>query len=185
VQEWEAASAPPEWNAAECRWLHRTQLLEEGRACSDRGVWTVSRAEIEYLARCHCGVLSARYQTALEPAAWPMRACQCSFCRSHGALMTSDPAGLLEFRTGETNKVRRYRFGGRTADFLICQECGVYVGVQMVTDAGRFGVVNVLTFRPLLADLPVAQSMDFGAETAEVRRVRRVSRWTPVSAESL
>jgi hypothetical protein len=145
----------------------------------------VNRAKIEYLARCHCGVLSARYQTALEPAAWPMRACQCSFCRSHGSLATSDPVGSLEFSSPDATRIQRYRFGGRTADFLLCQECGVYVGVQMVSDAGRFGVLNVLALRPRLADLPVAQPMDYGAETAEVRRLRRESRWTPLTAESL
>ena len=73
---------------------------------------------IEYLARCHCGALTARYRTAIAPAAWPVRACQCSFCRSHGALSTSDPAGALEFRSTDPTRVQRYRFGGRTADFM-------------------------------------------------------------------
>lgn len=140
---------------------------------------------IEYLARCHCGALTARYRTALEPSAWSVRACQCSFCRSHGALTTSDPAGLLVFRSGDAARVSRYRFGGRTAEFLICRECGVYVGVQMETDKGRFGVLNVLTLRPLLMDLEVAVPMDYGVETAEVRRLRRETRWTPVAAESV
>ena len=54
---------------------------------------------IEYLARCHCGVLTARYRTAVAPEDWSVRACQCSFCRGHGAQMTSDPAGSLEFRS--------------------------------------------------------------------------------------
>src|ERR1039458_1739958 len=128
---------------------------------------------IEYLARCHCGALTARYRTALEPSAWSVRACQCSFCRSHGVLTTSDPSG---------SRVSRYRFGGRTAEFLICRECGVYVGVQMETDKGRFGVLNVLTLRPLLMDLQVSVPMDYGVETAEVRRLRRETRWTPVAA---
>jgi hypothetical protein len=139
---------------------------------------------IEYLARCHCGALTARFRTAIAPAEWGVRACQCSFCRSHGALATSDPGGLLEFRSANPTQVQRYRFGGRTADFLVCRECGVYVGVQMVSDKGRFGVLNVLTLRPLLA-LPAAESMDYGAESPEGRRLRRESRWTPVGTESL
>jgi hypothetical protein len=139
---------------------------------------------IEYLARCHCGALTARYRTAIAPAAWPVRACQCSFCRSHGSLATSDPAGVLEFRSADPSRVQRYRFGGRTADFLICQACGVFVGVRMNTDKGRFGVLNVLSLRPLLA-LAAAEPMDYGAESAEGRRLRRESRWTPVAAESL
>ena len=116
---------------------------------------------IEYLARCHCGALTARYRTAIPPAEWAVRACQCSFCRSHGSMATSDPQGLLEFRSTDTTQVQRYRFGGRTADFLICRERGVYVGVQMESDKGRFGVLNVLTLRPLLAS-PAAEPMDYG-----------------------
>jgi len=140
---------------------------------------------IEYLARCHCGALNARYRTALAPAAWSVRACQCSFCRSHGALSTSDPAGELDFRSADPTRVQRYRFGGGSAEFLICRECGVFVGVQMLTDRGRFGVLNVLALRPLLSDLAAPQPMDYGAESPEGRRLRRESRWTPVSAESL
>jgi hypothetical protein len=139
---------------------------------------------IEYLARCHCGALTARYRTALAPAAWPVRACQCSFCRSHGALSTSDPAGVLEFRSTDPSRVQRYRFGGRTADFMICPACGVFVGVQMDTDKGRFGVLNVLSLRPLLA-LAAAEPMDYSAESAEGRRLRRETRWTPVAAGSV
>ena len=99
--------------------------------------------------------------------------------------MTSDPAGSLAFRSTDPTLVGRYRFGGRTAEFLICRECGVYIGVEMQTDKGRFGVLNVLSLRPLLTGLPPAEPMDYGAETAEVRRLRRETRWTPVAAAVL
>lgn len=140
---------------------------------------------IEYLARCHCGALTARYRTSAEPSVWSLRACQCSFCRSHGALTTSDPAGSLEFRCGDPDQVRRYRFGGRTADFLICRGCGVYVGVQMASEMGRFGILNVLSLRPAVTGLPPAEPMDYGAEKGEIRRLRREAQWTPVAAESV
>lgn len=114
-----------------------------------------------------------------------MRACYCSFCRSHGAITTSDPAGTLAFRSADATRVQRYRFGSRSADFLICRDCGVYVGAQMATDQGRCGALNVLALRPLLTVLPDAGPKDYGAETGEVRRLRRESRWTPLAAESL
>ena len=98
--------------------------------------------------------------------------------------MTSDPAGTLEFRSSAPEQVHRYRFGGRTADFLICRQCGVYIGVQMASDRGRFGVLNLLSLRPLVTSLPLAEPMDYGAETAEVRRLRREARWTPVTEDS-
>ena len=139
---------------------------------------------IEYLARCHCGALTACYRTTIPPLDWLWRACQCSFCRSHGAFVTSDPTGLLEFRTANPLQVQRYRFGGRTAEFLVCRECGVFVGAQMASDKGRFGVLNVLSLRPL-PSLAAGEPVDYSAESPEGRRLRRESRWTPVGDESL
>ncbi len=77
-------------------------------------------------------------------------------------------------------RVSHYRFGARTADFLICRDCGMYVGVQMAADHRKFGILNVLTLRPLMTHLPPAEPMDYGAETAEGRRTRREARWTPL-----
>jgi hypothetical protein len=172
------------------------QKERESSSCRERGGEIDSRAvdlrrngndrdAVEYLARCHCGVLTARYRTALQPSAWSVRACQCSFCRSHGALMTSDPAGSLTFSSEHPEQVSQYCFGGRTAQFLTCRECGVYVGVKMRTAQGRFGVLNLLALRPLMKELPAAQPMDYEGETPESRRLRREARWTPVSLESL
>jgi hypothetical protein len=137
--------------------------------------------EVEYLARCHCGTLTARYRTVLKPSLWPVRACQCSFCRSHGALMTSDPAGSLRFGSDNPQQVSYYCFGARTAQFLTCRKCGVYVGVMMQTDKGRFGVLNVLSLRPLMNDLPAAHPMDYEGETFGACVARRTGhrwRWT-------
>jgi hypothetical protein len=58
------------------------------------------------------------------------------------------------------------------------------VGAQMASDKGRFGVLNVLTLRPLLA-LPAAEPMEYGAESPQGRRLRRESRWTPLTETSL
>ena len=135
---------------------------------------------IEYLGRCHCGALTVRYRTAVDPADWSVRACQCSFCRAHGSAATSDPAGEMEFRSVDPEKVQRYRFGTRTADAILCRECGVFLGVEMQTEAGRFGVVNVQTLRPRPVGLAAPQSVDFGEERVEARLSRRVARWTPV-----
>ena len=140
---------------------------------------------IEYLARCHCGVLTARFRTALEPGSWSVRACQCSFCRGHGAETTSDPNGTLTFKSSNPARVQRYRFGGRTAEFFICRECGVYIGARIDTDKGSFGILNTRTLRPPLNSLPQAEAMDYGAESAEMRQLRRVGRWTPLSPQSL
>jgi hypothetical protein len=72
---------------------------------------------VEFSAQCHCGVLTARYSTQKPPGEWPIRACQCSFCRAHGALSTSDPMGRLRFGCSRPELLQRYRFATGTAEF--------------------------------------------------------------------
>lgn len=70
-----------------------------------------------YNGGCHCGALSLRFETAVAPAALQRRACQCSFCRAHGALTISDPDGALRV-DAKADALVRYRFGLKTADFF-------------------------------------------------------------------
>jgi len=129
---------------------------------------------------CHCGAIGYTYRTALAPADWPVRACQCSFCRAHSVLTTSDPAGSIEFFERNAGALNRYRFGQRTADFLLCRSCGVYVGAVIDTPHGRFGIVNLHALRDRPQGLRPAEAMDYGRENADARIARRESRWTPV-----
>ena len=140
---------------------------------------------VEYWARCHCGVLTARYSTAKPPVEWSIRACQCSFCRAHGALSTSDPMGRLQFACSRPELLQRYRFATGTVEFLLCRECAVYLGAQMSSDGARFGILNALTLDPVPADLRSPEAMNYGGETAESRGVRRAARWTPLARESI
>jgi hypothetical protein len=144
----------------------------------------MSLPNMEYAASCHCGALMARSRTRIAPVSWSVRACQCSFCRAHGALSTSDPHGWLSFDGREAQQVRRYRFGLGTADFMLCGACGVFVGAQMKSERGRFGILNVRTLRPLI-ELPVPQSMDYDVENRGARQERREQRWTPLADESV
>jgi hypothetical protein len=138
---------------------------------------------IEYQGQCHCGALTVRFQTGIAPSAWPIRACQCSFCRGHGALSTSDPNGKIAFTVTDARWLQRYRFGLETADFLICARCGVYVGARFDSDKGHYGIVNVRVMPS--ASWPVAQPMDYEGEALEARSSRREARWTPVMGDSL
>ena len=144
-----------------------------------------SGALASYFARCHCGALSASYRTALATSSWPMRLCQCTFCKAHGATSTSDPAGELTFATAEPALLQRYQFGTRSADFLICRACGVFMGAVMTLDAGRWGVLNARTVQPIPPDLPPGQAMSYEGEVSNARAERRMQRWTPLSAGSL
>jgi hypothetical protein len=132
-----------------------------------------------YEGRCHCGAIGFAYHTQQPPAAWNIRSCQCSFCRAHGALSTSDPAGTLTFR--ESPSLHRYRFAQRTADFLLCSTCGVYIGAAIETPRGRFGIVSVNALTPQPAGLVTPAPMNYDGETTQARTARREQRWTPLA----
>ena len=129
---------------------------------------------------CHCSAIGLVYSTALAPNGWSIRACQCDFCRKHAALPTSDPDGTLEFLTREPDTLHRYRFGQRTADFLLCRHCGIYIGAMMHVDGKHFGIINVRVLR-LNVPLPEAVTMNFDGETVAERQTRRLKRWMPVA----
>ncbi|HTW37910.1 MAG TPA: hypothetical protein VMD49_05010 [Steroidobacteraceae bacterium] len=135
---------------------------------------------MSYSGRCHCGALGYEYRTAVPPAAWTVRACQCTFCRAHGALTSSDPGGSLRFVIEEPGCLVRYRFGLRTAEFLLCGRCGVYLGALITTPRGRFGIVNLNALRPPLAALPPAVAVSYESEDELQRTARRETRWTPL-----
>ena len=138
-----------------------------------------------YSGACHCGALTFRYDTALSTAAWPMRACQCSFCRLHAALTISDPAGTLSFHARDLSDLQRYRFGARTADFLICRRCGAYLGAAIQLNSSGYGLVNARTLRPMPDDLCTPVPMNYDGESAAQRMARRGSRWTPLAPDSV
>jgi hypothetical protein len=129
---------------------------------------------------CHCGALSFTFETALAVTQWSVRACQCRFCQARGAMTTSDPAGRLQFRINEADALQRYRFGLKTADFLLCKRCGVYLGAQIDTAHGAFGIINTRALSPLPQELPAAVAADYGSESASERIQRRARRWTPL-----
>jgi len=140
---------------------------------------------VNYAGQCHCGALEFQYQTGVLPTSWPVRGCQCSFCRIHAGLSTSDPAGSLAFQTLQSGALQRYRFGSQTADFLICRICGVYVGAICAGAPGRFGIINVRALRPFPQGLPASTSMHYDDESPTERLSRRAARWTALRADSL
>ena len=98
-----------------------------------------------------------------------------AFCRAHGARTTSDPNGAMRIRIRDSEKLQRYRFGLKTADFLICRACGVFVGALM--DEERAAVSSRSTptrFKPPPAYDIIAVANDFGAE--DTRRTHRPPR---------
>ena len=135
-----------------------------------------------YEGACHCGAIGFVFRTALEPGQWSVRACQCTFCRLHATLSASDPAGSLEFKEHVPSALQRYRFGRKTADFLLWRNCGGYIGATMQSGARRFGIINARVLHTLLDRLPAPAPMDYDGENTAGRNERREQRWTPVTA---
>jgi len=149
----------------------------DGPLGSDARVQAV--AVLKFEGGCHCRALVFVYCTSLPVEQWSVRACQCRFCLAHGALTTSDPAGSLELIARDPDALLRYRFGLGTADFLICSRCGVYIGAQMRTEEGAFGICNVRAMLPIPTGVPSPLAMDYGSENVPERQARRTRRWTP------
>lgn len=78
---------------------------------------------------CHCGNLRVSLELSRAPIAYSPRACDCEFCRKHGAAWVSDPDGALRIQITDDREVVRYRQGSGSAEILICRVCGVVVAV--------------------------------------------------------
>jgi hypothetical protein len=129
-----------------------------------------------YSGACHCGAVHAEYETN-EPVR--LRQDGCGFCSSRGVKSASDPEGRLALTA--TKHLVRYRFGHKTADYLICPDCGTYVATYMEGARGPVGVINVVGLQMnKLKNLP-ATLTSLEGESVEERLQRREARWTPMT----
>src|ERR1700719_3609120 len=135
-----------------------------------------------YEGGCHCGNLAFVFEASASLEELGLRADGCSFCRAHAARHTSDPRGTVSLSVRDAEALVRYRFGHRTADFLICARCGVYIGALMEDEGKSWFVINVNALRPPPGDdCPIALA-NLDAEGVPARIARRKERWTPVTA---
>lgn len=127
---------------------------------------------------CHCGQIEVDFETAIPLDELPLRACGCSFCRRHGTKAVADPNGHLTI-SAPPNGLNRYRFGLRTADYLICRTCGAYIAAVISGYGEERATLNVTaTAIAELADRR-AEPVDYDREGIERRRARRLTSWTP------
>jgi len=120
---------------------------------------------------CHCGQLSIAFSTTLDTAGLTPRACDCSFCRKHGAAYISDPAGKLSIHA-RGGALRHYQQGSNNADFLVCGSCGVLVAVVFEHLSRLYGAANAgcLDGRIPLADAVPSSPQMLSADD-------KISRW--------
>lgn len=135
--------------------------------------------EVSFHGQCHCGNIELAFETNLKPEQSPVRVCACLFCRRHGTRTTSDPNGKAKITVHDSNLLIRYRFGLKTADFLICGKCGVYVGAVMTAGDKAYAVVNLNTFDSLENFRREPATMFHDGESEAGRRARREKNWTP------
>lgn len=135
-----------------------------------------------YPGACHCGDVAVEYETAVPPAETDVRACQCSFCRMHGAQAVSDPDGGIRFIEKTRGALRRYTFGLKTADYVLCGNCGAYMGAVMRDGSeSGYGIVNIRVLADRAAFTRAPRPAVYDGESVAERVARRRARWTPLA----
>ena len=126
---------------------------------------------------CHCGNIRFVFITDKMDSELPKRECQCSFCGQHGGTWTSDPGGELRVSIADSEKVNKYRFGHRTADFYVCQNCGAVPLVTCEIDGTLIGVLNVRMIENFPWSREEAAGHELDGEQVDARLARRKSNW--------
>jgi len=123
---------------------------------------------------CHCGNIAVSVELTSAPDACHPRACDCEFCRKHGAAWVSDPRGSLLIRIADASDAGRYAQGAGIAQMLLCRRCGVLVAA-LWQGQHLYGVVNssVLDARNEFAPVQPVSPQQLSPEA-------KVSRWQSI-----
>jgi hypothetical protein len=129
---------------------------------------------------CHCGCIEIELATHSEPSRIDVRACQCSFCRKHNSRAIGDPNGRIVIRINDPQNLSSYEFGLRTATYLVCRRCGVYVAAVTKEEPLRaIAILNALRDHERFTQ--PARPVDYSNESREERLSRRRLNWTPAN----
>jgi hypothetical protein len=123
---------------------------------------------------CHCGNITVRVELEHAPDACAPRACDCEFCRKHGAAWVSDPRGSLSILIRDERDASRYAQGDRLAEMLLCRNCGVLVGA-LWREQRLYGVVNAAVL-----DAPVAFAAVQRVSPRTLPADAKTSRWQSI-----
>ena len=130
---------------------------------------------------CHCGAIRVTLSTRTAEDEIVSRACGCDFCLKHRPNWFSDPEGSLTVTL--TVEPIRYRFGTKTADFLICPRCGVVIAATCKIEDREIGVFNLNCLDAERDWSVLAQGVDYEGEQSGDRLARRAQNWMPVKLE--
>jgi hypothetical protein len=139
----------------------------------------MTQAGDEIQGQCHCGRVKVTARLSCRTDEIVLRACQCSFCRRHGTRTFADPRGhaLIEAPTPEL--LYRYRFALKTADYMLCAACGVYVAAVLDSGGAQLATINAAGLDLEIFRDRLAQPVDYSAENFAERLRRRLAAWMP------
>ena len=128
--------------------------------------------------QCHCGAVTVTFETGQALEDLVVRTCQCAFCRKHGARTVADPKGQVTVMSASSEAINRYGFGERTADFLICASCGVYLCAVVEADGLFYSTLNINVMDDRAAFSERDEPVSYDGEAVAARIARRVKAWT-------
>ncbi len=95
----------------------------------------------------------------------------------HGAATARDPDGEASIKAREADLITLYRFATNSTDFILCANCGVYVGAAITFGQRKFVTLNMnLT----ALDTRRASPVNHADEAADTRIASRVESFTPM-----
>jgi hypothetical protein len=121
---------------------------------------------------CHCGNIQLQFVSNKSTHDFLPRACDCSFCRKHGAQYISDPNGALTLHIARDEILARYQQGSHSAEFLCCRECGVLVAVIYNENDRVYGAINTVCL-----DSPITFSVPQISSPQTLSEAEKIQRW--------
>ncbi len=127
--------------------------------------------------QCHCSNIRFEFETNINLDNLAIRNCQCRFCKLHGAATARDPNGRAKILVDDLDSMKLYRFATESTDFVLCKNCGVYVGAILT-----LGKDKCVTLNMNLTQLNTenAESITYEDETVESRVSKRAEIFTPL-----
>ncbi|MBT5185451.1 MAG: hypothetical protein HOH19_15075 [Kordiimonadaceae bacterium] len=130
----------------------------------------------EFQGHCHCGNIHFTFSSMNNENDFTPRTCSCSFCRHHGGSYVSDPEGHIDLNFKDKTQVNFYQFGQKTADFIICKNCGVItMAISNIKDK-NYAVINIRAMLDYTFTGTATQT-NFDGETPQQRLERRAQNW--------
>lgn len=123
---------------------------------------------------CRCKNIELHWRT-VDFSVVP-RACQCDYCRSHGAAYVSKAGTPVDVRIRDAGLHRIVRHGSNSAEFHECINCGELILVTATIDGEVYGALNARCLDNRLG-FANATDVDYSGDTAAQKQARWRQNW--------